>query len=268
MARTSGGQGGAGSSELVAFPFAYDTPGLAGGVDVYVPAVGQVLLDLFVSVPAAWDGVSPTASVNRTGFSGLGGYTQDLTIADSSATYGLATTPGQPGWVSRDEANGFVSTDPLVLCVSQDGTYPTVQASVNADEAPPVIPLTIVATVNDTFVFTGAGGFGSPETFTMAPGVYATLNAITEAMAAATGSVSGEAFSTLCGLDDSPGYIQLTVEVDIGLAGNDDTITEGDGGAAALGFTGNPDTFAGGSGGATGSTMGTGVLYLQVATPA
>jgi hypothetical protein len=117
-------------------------------------------------------------------------------------------------------------------------------ATVLADSAP-TLPLTIVASVNDTFVFTGDGGGGSPETFTLAPGVYTTIAEVVTAMGAALGE-STEAFSTLVTPSNDSGSILLTM-VSGTTGGNGNTLSGGDGGAAALGFTGNPDVFAGGA---------------------
>lgn len=278
---TGGGGGGAGGLIVRKFAFAHNDAGLDTGEALYTPTVGDILYNAWLSITTAWNGTTPKGDVGlfTAGFTGLftsaAGLVYDMTNVDNLTLTGIPFSlsaanvtliaAGAPP--SGDRASGaFLTTDPVCVVVSQDGT-PTVQATVNADEAPPTIPLTIVTSVNDTFIFTGASGGGSPETFTMAPGVYATLNAILVAMAAATGSVSGEHFSTLCSIDDSPNYLQLTVEVDTGIVGNGDTITEGNGGAAALGFTGNPDTFAGGTGGNPGSTLGAGILYLVTATP-
>ena len=121
-------------------------------------------------------------------------------------------------------------------------------ATVPADTAP-TLPLTIVGATNDTFVFTGGGGGGSPETFTIAPGVYTTLAALAVAVAAATGSVSGEAFSTLVTVTHPSTVLVFTMAGTAGGHDNGNTLTEGDGGAAAIGITSPPDTFAGGANG-------------------
>jgi len=114
-------------------------------------------------------------------------------------------------------------------------------------DAAVTLPFTIATGVNDTFNYTPSGG--AAELFTMAPHVaLATLAAVIAAMAAATGSVSGEAFSTKITPSNGGAGKILVTSLSAGVTSNGDTITEGNGGAAALGFTANPDTFAGGVG--------------------
>jgi hypothetical protein len=118
-------------------------------------------------------------------------------------------------------------------------------ATVTADSAP-VFPLTIVATVNDTFVYTPAAT-GIPETFTMAPTVgIADLAGLEAVVAAATGTDS-DTFADYVTTTDSGS--NLVFNALNGLPSNGDTITEGNGGAAAIGVTSPPDTFAGGANG-------------------
>lgn len=125
-----------------------------------------------------------------------------------------------------------------------------------------MLPLTIVFGVNDQFVYTPQG-FGAPETFTVAPGVYATAAAAAIAMAAAVGTMA-DTFGDYVGCGDGGGG-KITLSEIIHQSGS--TITEGNGGAAALGFTTNPDTFIDGSG-STGLWLfpGAGVIQ-QTAIP-
>lgn len=160
----------------------------------------------------------------------------------------------------------FISANPVLVWVSQDGKNIVTSAVVSADSAP-ALPLTIVAAVNDTFIFTGGGGGGSPETFTIAPGTYTTVAALAAAMAAATGSLSDTFGQYVTAAPDLAGTKILLTMVVAGPGGNGNTITEGDGGAAACGFTANPDTFINGSGGDPGSSQGAAILYLVTATP-
>jgi hypothetical protein len=41
------------------FPFAFDDPGLADGIEVFTPIVGHLLHDAWVEVAEAWDGTTP-----------------------------------------------------------------------------------------------------------------------------------------------------------------------------------------------------------------
>lgn len=125
---------------------------------------------------------------------------------------------------------------------------------------PPALPLAIVTGVNDEFVFTSdelTGG--DPDTFTIAAGVYATLGDLLTAVAAATDSdanVFGSWIRVQMLFEGDVGYLNFT-ELNTGAAYNGDTITEGNGGAAAIGYVSNPNTF-----GAGGSTNGLQVRSL------
>lgn len=69
----------------------------------------------------------------------------------------------------------------------------------------PTLPFTVVVGVNDTFLY--YGGPYDPETFTVAPGVYATLDDLTAALNAAVGSGAAEAFDTYYQVySDAPGF--------------------------------------------------------------
>ena len=41
------------------FPFAYNTPNILTGAPLYVPVVGELLMDAWLEVDAAWDGTTP-----------------------------------------------------------------------------------------------------------------------------------------------------------------------------------------------------------------
>lgn len=103
----------------------------------------------------------------------------------------------------------------------------------------------IAAGVNDTFDFTDPGG-GTPEVFTIAPGTYYSWAAIATAIEDATGSVSGEPFSTYCNVTTNSITFTFTL-VTGGSAGNGVTIT--DGATTALPVMGlySPSTFMGGA---------------------
>lgn len=120
------------------FSFAFDTPGLAAGVAVYVPTVNDVLLDLWIEIDTAFDGTTPKADVSQyTGsaipFGLFSNFASpiDLNAADSidrgggpvtaaSATaLSLVQSGAQVG--NRQAPARFVSADPILLVVSQDG---------------------------------------------------------------------------------------------------------------------------------------------------
>ena len=263
---------------VVRGPFAFDhtTPSLDAGVRFYTPAIGDLLLDAWIEVDTAWNGLGDigdigTFSGGDTGLFGSTGKHFDMTTAAAAVAdnAGLLVN-NQPNLSLAQLSTGlapvrFTAANPLKVVVSQDGQISAVSAFVLADAAPSS-PLIVVTGVNDEFVFTGSLGAGTPETFTVAAGNYGTLNACIAAMAAATGSVSGEAFSTkVTPSNGGGGKILLTM---VGNGGNGNTVTLGSHDVAAgLGFTANPDTFAGGVGGPTGASTGIARVYLVTCTP-
>ena len=62
---TSGGGGGTPGASIVRgpFSFAYDTPGLTTGVEVYAPSDGEILLFAFPVVDTLWNGTTPQLDV-------------------------------------------------------------------------------------------------------------------------------------------------------------------------------------------------------------
>lgn len=112
-------------------------------------------------------------------------------------------------------------------------------------DEPPSLPVTISTGVNDTFVFTGPDG---AEVFTMAPGAYTTLPALSLAAMDATGtnpsSGDSETFGSRCYVTGATNSTLAVTMNATNLSGAGNTITEGNGGAAALGFSEPPDIFA------------------------
>lgn len=140
---------------------------------------------------------------------------------------------------------------------------PSVAAHVTAP-SDPTLPLTIVAATNDTFILTSTNDPNSPDTFTIAPGVYTTIAELVTAVSEATSTASPNLpFSTYVNVSHVTTKVKFT-EVIRGTVGNADTITEGNAGAAAIGFTGNPDDFASG-GNATAVSVLEGLGLLQAA---
>jgi hypothetical protein len=106
----------------------------------------------------------------------------------------------------------------------------------------PTLPVVVVTGANDEFVFTPISS-GTPETFTVAAGSYATVALLATAMAAAIGG-SAEAFSTIATCANSSGKI-LSTSVFAGTGDNGDTLTAGVNDVLAdLGFA-SPSTYAG-----------------------
>lgn len=152
--------------------------------------------------------------------------------------------------VAGDSIEGILTSVPVTPF---DGVN---QANVTADSPPTSVPLTITG-ANDTFVYTSDGGQGTPETFRIASGTYATLADIDAAVMAATGTHSDVFGDYVTVTDDGTELIFTTVAY--GNAQNGNTITEGNGGGAAIGVTSPPDTFSGG--GINNANLG---IYLGV----
>ena len=294
MTWTGGGSSGsaAGTTIVRHFSFAHNTAGILTGHALYTPTIGDILYDAWVEVDTAWNGTTPLCDVGQflavsygffAAFGANSPFAVDMSLADIVQTGTGLLVQGTNSHLTSDllqaQIGGTAPTqrfmpaklttaDPIKVCVSQDGTNATVAAFLLAANAPPTIPLVVVTGVNDTFVWTGTAGGGSPETFTVAAGSKANLAAIVAAMGAATGSVSGEAFSTKATPTADATKILLTSVVDSGVGGNGDTVTAGSTDVlAGLGFD-SPSTFAGGTGGNPGSTVGAAILYLVTSTPA
>jgi hypothetical protein len=160
----------------------------------------------------------------RVGSAQYGGTADDATVTSAIPPFWLP--PGS-----------IVAADTLNL----DAGTPTVQASLTGSD-PAIVPATIVVGVSDEFVWTGDGGGGSPVTYTIAPGVYATFATLQNAMNASLHS--GQPFSTQARwhLDPTTGDPTLTAVADVGAAGNGDNAVDGANSAFAVIF-GGPETF-------------------------
>jgi hypothetical protein len=134
---------------VLKFPFTYDTPNLLTGATVYVPTVGDILLDAWLEIDAAWDGTTPLGDVGNfaaethTGWFSTVSPTStslDMTQVDAQNLNGSGHGPliGQTlsdllAWnpinVSNAPASGyravpakFADADPIKVVVSQDGS--------------------------------------------------------------------------------------------------------------------------------------------------
>src|SRR5262249_9332063 len=125
---------------LTSYAFTYQTAGLAAGVTVYRPAVGDILWDAWIATTTAFNGTTPLADISQfTGSAaplGLwGDYASalDLSLVDTINVGGGPRGGGSTGNKNRTltAASGggtrpvpgiFTTTDALKLVVSQDGT--------------------------------------------------------------------------------------------------------------------------------------------------
>lgn len=148
----AGGSGasGTGSPIVRAFPFSFDTASILTGHTVYVPTIGDLLLDAWIEVDTAWDGTTPSGDFGTFatpyGFLGNANGPKDMTVADEADAWdnpgpgllveGGAATGGsgsmRDAWIStfgdstqnihRGLPAKFTAADPIKVVVSQDGT--------------------------------------------------------------------------------------------------------------------------------------------------
>lgn len=132
-----------------AFPFAYDTPGLADGAEVgFTPEVGDVLLDAWISVLTYWNGSTAYGDVGtftggsfpHIGWFGWVSQAVDMTVEDDDGVIapsgqGLISQPYGPSSALRSlfddtyRTSGFwrglpatfTAADPIKVCVSSLG---------------------------------------------------------------------------------------------------------------------------------------------------
>lgn len=251
-------------------PFAFDTPGLLDGAPLYTPTPGEILYDGWIEQVTSWDGTSPNADLGMftlpgppTGlfeYSGVGrislGSSQDESL-------GVGIYAQRLGYGAYSFT--FITDDPVCICVTQTGVPgESVKAFLNTPtNLSGLIPITVVAGVNDEFVWTGEGGLGTPETFTIAPGTYASIPAAGAAIAAAIGE-SAEAFSTLVDVTTDFNFdIVITAKI-AGSAANGDTLGPGaNDGSSDFGYTDPPSQILlNGVDMDPGSTMGESNLIL------
>lgn len=120
------------------FTFAYNTAGLTSGISVYTPAVGEILLDAFVSVATAWNAAAVAGVGTFTGTAGLPGTDWNLQTADTS-NYGAGqrSSPGSNVSMFGNQGNHWVCTiaNPLKLVVSLTGAKDAAASAATAGAA-------------------------------------------------------------------------------------------------------------------------------------
>lgn len=126
---------------LRSFAFSHSTAGLAAGVTVYTPAIGDVILDVGVAITTAFDGTTPKLDVGT--FSGTAGLFATLGggVIDGTKLYAAVTdntgltSPNTPLWLSTSVGSAgaagsaaynssqliVTAANPLLLVASQDG---------------------------------------------------------------------------------------------------------------------------------------------------
>ena len=277
-----------GTTRTIAIPFSYDTPDLLTGAPLYTPVIGEVLINAWIGTVTAWNGTTSLGDIGKftSGYKGYydlafdvsgTNYFQDMSEANTINAVGMWTDPGvnNPLAVVSIAADlqyipsPFPTTDPLCVCVSEDG-HPVARAAFVAAENIASYPLTITPSTNDEFVFNN----GTNKTFTIAGGVYQDPYALAVAIEAATNNAAPhEAFSTHATVGVVANQYQWSLFFRLtspGTAGNSYYLATGVNDALAdIGFATSPENFAHGTDGPTdpGATQGMAYLYLVVAYP-
>lgn len=117
---------------------AFDTPDLEDGAAIYVPSVGDILLDAWLELDEVWNGTTPTFDIgsftepNLNGWFGITGQRIDtLDISPYGRSGGSLIGDGNRHSLSDTELDAnehyfcnsrFVADDPIKAVVSQDGT--------------------------------------------------------------------------------------------------------------------------------------------------
>lgn len=288
------GPGGSTNSlNIVEIPFAYNTPGILTGVSVYDPTAGDVLVDWWVEVDTAWNGITPQLDLGT--FSSFPGMLADLGVPPIGLTTidqdlgGFSANPGllaagglssfSAALINFAIANAtpvrrwslkFTATNSLKIVVSQDGSNRSSPAAATlvattAPSLPIVISPSLIAFSYLGTDPVGGGGGVAPETFTFGFGTFSTLSTLATAMGAATGTTHAH-FSDVCTVGNNGTELTLTM-VATGAAANGNQIQPATQDiSTALGFL-TPSIFSGGTGGNPGSTQGSAKLVLLVGTP-
>lgn len=122
----SGGSGASGAVRLVTLDVTHATSGLAAGVTIFTPAVGDRIIDGWIEVDTAWDGTTPKAIICDAGGGDYVTYVpRDLTLADYSGDGNL-----QAGNGSAAQPNGQETGSQQSTYDAGSGTYRTVPAKV------------------------------------------------------------------------------------------------------------------------------------------
>ena len=190
--------------DLSVAPSAGSLPGLSGDGDPIVanpltPAfIGQLYQDVSGGT-GLWRGVSKVEGA----WASVGG--DSLTVFN-----------GPEGFVINQFGQYEIASQAIhsAINIVGSGIESTINVGIplfwySAGAGNPATPVTIVTGTNDTFLYNG-------ETFTVAPGVLNTVVDIANAMNAAIGSASGEAFDTICGVaalfdDNEPVQMHVVV---------------------------------------------------------
>jgi len=104
-------------------PFAYNTPNLLTGAPLYIPTPGDILVDAFISVETAWDGINPAGDIRISGSSAsIDNNAAIMYITDKNKGLNSKLYFGGP----RTQAGNtlglrIVNSDPVVVTVTRLG---------------------------------------------------------------------------------------------------------------------------------------------------
>jgi hypothetical protein len=145
LATVDGGDTG-GGIQVVSFDFAFDTPGLADGLEVWTPAVGDVLLNAWFRVTTSFNGTTPTADIfsgdsaaNGLFYNAAGAQVLNREEQDWGDGYMASGNTGDPNYQAVDLVTAaalygqdstyyqtafgrFGTTTPILVAASQDGS--------------------------------------------------------------------------------------------------------------------------------------------------
>lgn len=102
-------------------PFAYNTPNLLTGAPLYIPTPGDILVDAFISVETAWDGIDPVGDIRISGSSkSIGNLAAFMDISDKNKGLNSKLYLGGPRTLYENPRGiRIVNSDPVVVIVSQ-----------------------------------------------------------------------------------------------------------------------------------------------------
>ena len=120
-------------------PFTFATPNLTTGAALYTPTPDDLLHDAYLEIVTAWNGttpfgdfaIHPADTTNNGIIQQLNGFACDMTAADKQTTSlkgirfsdnaSLASITGSQN--ERYAPSPFINADPILVCVTQDGTF-------------------------------------------------------------------------------------------------------------------------------------------------
>lgn len=107
--------------KTIVLDFAFDTPGIADGIPIYVPTPGDVLMAWYILPIEEWDGTTPKASLYPAdGDPILGNLANQTSLDVDPATHYVGSGDDMVSSLGTDAATGWIfgSSEPLMLAVT------------------------------------------------------------------------------------------------------------------------------------------------------